>query len=351
MRYIFILLLILISIFFYVLLKPVNQLPSETIPFPSPSISNSPSHAVSLTGLFVPYWTVDASLINERYDELYYFGVAPTFEGTILSDVGDNNFSSFLNLVRESNSKKFLVIRMLDRDISNELLQNTAKQNRFIQETTNLARNTRIDGIVLDFEYNALSFDTTVDRITNLYQNYSKVVKEEQLQFYVTLYGDTFYRLRPYDVEKIGNASDRVLIMAYDFHKSRGDSGPTFPLFGKEKYGYDMSSMIDDFSLSVPKEKLTIVFGMFGYDWVTGGASARAVTTTQGISRFLNGCNFLACHITVDAPSAETQVEYTGEDGKKHTVWFETSASIEKKQQYLKDRGISSFGYWAYSYF
>jgi len=351
MRYIVGLFLILVSVFLYALLRPIEY---TTPSLPDPSVTSTavyPQTVDITSGLFVPYWAIDESLQSQSYDELYYFGIAPDKNGYILPDPGRNGLPTFLHLAREMNSKRFLVIRMLDRDVNNELLKDKQKQQQFISEVFNLSTREGFAGIVLDFEYNALSFDITVNRITDLYENFSQAAREARLLLYVTLYGDTFYRIRPYDVEKIGKFSDRLLIMAYDFHKSRGNAGPNFPMSGDEVYGYDMALMVDNFLHVVPASKLAVVFGMFGYDWSEGSSVAQALTYKQAENRFIKQCTLQECRITEDALSTETKVEYIDQQNKQHTVWFETSSSVEKKEKFLMEKGISTFGYWAYSYF
>lgn len=45
----------------------------------------------------------------------------------------------------------------------------------------------------------------------------------------------------------------------------------------------------------------------------------------------------------------ETEVNYIDQNQIYHIVWFEDPES--RKQDFLKERGVSSFTYWAYGYF
>ena len=49
--------------------------------------------------------------------------------------------------------------------------------------------------------------------------------------------------------------------------KATVNRDPNFPFQDKNKWGYDFQQMISDFSADIPSEKLTIIFGMYGYDW------------------------------------------------------------------------------------
>ena len=89
------------------------------------------------------------------------------------------------------------------------------------------------------------------------------------------------------------------MIMAYDFHKVKGNPGPNFPLNGKETYGYDLQKMTDDFLQFVPPEKLTIIFGLFGYDWVIDDKN-NALQSGEALSYLQIKQKFLVlyyCHV------------------------------------------------------
>jgi spore germination protein len=144
--------------------------------------------------------------------------------------------------------------------------------------------------------------------------------------------------------------------MAYDFHKSNGSPGPNFPLHGKNTYGYDFTSLMTDFTNEVRPDKLSVVFGMFGYDWqVNSKGEAEdtgvSVSDNNAQKRFISHCDFSQCAVVRDPVSEEIKVTYRDEDGDLHEVWFEDESSIAKKKEYLKSIGVSSTSYWAYSFF
>lgn len=165
----------------------------------------------------------------------------------------------------------------------------------------------------------------------------------------MTIYGDTFYRKRPYDIKSIGSSLDELMIMAYDFSKSYGEPGPNFPHEGQEQYGYDLKTMIEDFANLVPREKLTVIFGMYGYDWTVDDKErplkqAQALSFNEIKKKYPENCS--NCTTSRDELAQETKI-VAGD----HVIWFEDSTSAQKKQEYLKSQGIGNFAYWAYGYF
>ena len=120
--------------------------------------------------------------------------------------------------------------------------------------------------------------------------------------------------------------------MAYDFHKSIGEPGPNFP-----------SEYFDEFINKIPSNKLTIIFGMYGYDWIVDDKDrpikpAQSLTLNQIKSKHSNYCN-------------EERCEFVDENKRRHIIWYENEESVSKKIKYLKSRGVGSFAYWAAGYF
>ena len=304
------------------------------------------------TSLFVPYWSLGQVLPTE-YDRLIYFGITPTTDGIDTNEVGYQGLSSFVTSSPKQ-SKKLLTLRMLTSSTNFSILKNTPSQKKIITETLSIAKKNNFDGVVLDLELQALPFESLLKQINGFTKLFYTEAQKSQMSFAITQYGDTFYRVRPFDVPTIAQNADEVMIMAYDFHKAGGNPGPNFPLDGRDAYGYDFKQMTDGFLKVIPPEKLTIIFGYFGYDWPTdkdGKAINRGApfSYNQITQQYLNGCE--SCVITRDDTSSETRITYTSGDNIPHIVWFEDAESIARKEAYLKSKGITSYSYWAHSYF
>jgi len=308
------------------------------------------------TSIFVPYWTVPTrNGAFSDYDEVIYFGITPTKEGIDTDEVGYKDLKRFVRAVGKE-QKTSLTLRMLDSTVNLAVLKDKKAQQDITKQTVALAKEEGFDGVVLDLELTALPFSSTIEQINSFVSQLASEARKNNLSFAVLLYGDTFYRVRPFEVKTIAKSVDTVMIMAYDFHKARGNPGPNFPLNGRNVYGYDLKKMTDDYLQFVPAEKLTIVFGLFGYDWQVEGDSQKAVANGNALSftkieqSLLAKCSYQECKTTRDPVSSETKVTYI--DGEKnHVVWFEDLESVAKKQEFLKQRGITSSSFWAYSYF
>lgn len=306
--------------------------------------------------IFIPYWTFGSdTLETQEFDELLYFGIAADENGVDREDPGFEKLQDFMN-VSNPEKKRFLTVRMLDHDSNAEVLRDSGKQSRIIRESLEIADEYGFDGIVLDLETASISFETVVERINAFNASYYKAAKAENKLFYIAVYGDTYYRARPYEIKTLSKTADKILIMSYDFHKARGNPGPNFPLNGKEEYGYDFKTMISDFSKEAGVGKIVLVFGLFGYDWEvdsSGSSTAQGQADSANVikSNFIDSCTQKSCKWERDIKSGETRVTYIDEEDTHHVIWFEDMESVKAKQQFLKQQGINSYGYWAYSYF
>lgn len=306
--------------------------------------------------LFVPYWSLSNNKkIQDKSDVYIYFGIMADRDGVVRNEQGYESIDKFREL-SDLNKEELLVVRMLDSEINSNIIRNHTLQEKIIDETIGLAGKYDFDGVLLDFEMNAIPFEKVVLRINEFYKLFFRKVKEENLSFYVTIFGDTYYRVRPYNIKVLGDNSDGILIMAYDFHKARGNPGPNFPLRGRERYGYDFEKMVEDFSKDVSSDKISVIFGVFGYDWVVNekGDSVgvgEALSLNKIKQDFLSSCGFKACIVRRDRESSESVITFEDADFKKHRVWFEDMESIARKKEVLKKAGIRSYGFWAYSYY
>jgi hypothetical protein len=336
------------------LAQPV-ALPSTT-PIPEiPDGQKITKEADVTRSVFVPYWGLSDERLEGDYDSYMYFGISPTSTGINKREDGYLNLSSFKEAVPKNADKK-LVLRMLDSAVTFPVLKDFKKQKVLIRDAISIARENDFSGIVLDLELSAVPFDSLIKQINEFTRVFYQESKNNKLEFTLMLYGDTFYRIRPFDVKTLSGNADQFMIMSYDFSKSRGNPGPNFPLRGKEVYGYDMTRMTEDFLRYLPPGKTTVVFGLFGYDWEVdekgnGVSQGEAKTYLEIKKEFLDKCEYKNCEIRRKNDSVETEIRYTDGEGKKHVVWLEDMESVKAKEEYLKEQGIGNFSFWAYSYF
>lgn len=364
----FVVLILLVGFFtFTIAREKVKKDFARPIPYPTTTVSPSlqvqdKTNSPSVESLFVPYWTVKdsstgsaANAEQKIYDSYIYFGVTPGKDGIDMKESGVMALDTFASFVPEGKEKS-LAVRMIDRDANFAILKDSARQKKLIAESILLAKEKKFNGLVLDLEISAIPFDSLIKQVNDFTALFYTEAEKNNLSFSLALYGDVFYRLRPFDVKALAKNADEIMVMAYDFSKAKGNPGPNFPLEGEETYGYDYKKMTEDFLKVVPAHKLTVIFGLFGYDWVVDGQGntlqqGKALSSQEITGKFIESCQQRSCSFSREPKSFETQINYVARDGGKHIVWFEDMDSVEAKKAYLKSRGINSFSYWAYSYF
>lgn len=349
--------LIIFFIIFQIFYKKDEFKKTATVVLPTKTVVFSPFLQKEKKSLFVPYWSIGQEYIeSNEYDRLIYFGIATDANGINKNEKGYQNISQFASLT-DNHKEKYIVLRMVDSKSNFSILQNNDLQQKIIEDTVAIAVKNQFSGVVLDLEISSLPFSSIVDPMNRFALLMQKALVENRLRFSILLFGDTFYRIRPYDVAFLSQKADEIMVMAYDFSKATSDPGPNFPFFGQNEFGYDFQIMTTDYLNVVSLSKLTIVFGMFGYDWKTdengkGTQQAQSHSYLEMKKLFLDSCLFAHCVVTYNSnQSEETKVTYTDSNGDSHVVWFEDMESVGKKEAFLKEKGIFSTAFWAYSYF
>jgi spore germination protein YaaH len=345
-----IILLIVITLYGWRIVTRTNldQKNRETEKRVSPKVEHTSSKKESTvrehTSLFVTYWSLKEKdyLTDEKYESFIYFGVTADKNGIITDDAGYKNLTNFSS--DAEGKKTYLTLRMLDTEENLKILEDKKIQENIIQELLNISRENKFDGVVLDLELSAIPFTDVKDQINGFVKDMSEALHQKNLYLGMTMYGDTFYRARPFDVKTLSNNVDEVYVMAYDFHKSRGEPGPNFPFKGKKEYGYDFQQMVSDFTMTTESGKLTIVYGMYGYDWTLGpqGKPLKQATakTLLQIQEEYVPCTYVQCISHFDKESAATKISYFYEENN-HVLWYDNEESVNIKSDYARQKGIA----------
>lgn len=314
--------------------------------------------------IFVPYWAdLSKELDVKDYDRVVYFGLNADYRGLLADESRMKNLHQFVVEMGHVRSlPKYLTVIMTNTDVNINVLKDKKSWGKIIDDSILIANENGFDGIVLDLEMSFIPLSNeTMEQLNDFVKLFSQQTRNSGIKLAMTVYGDVFYRHRPYNVKSLAQSVDEVMIMAYDLHKSQGEPGPNFPLTASD--GYDFQEMIEDFTSVVPAEKLTVIFGMYGYDWPVDEkkrpiSAGKALTLDEIRQQFLSKCEWQDCVVKRDGLSKETEINYVKSEIKDdfatmyyHIVWFEDEQSSQSKIEYLKERGIGSVGYWVWGYF
>ena len=252
-------------------------------------------------------------------------------------------------------------MRMVDKSLNERFLQRQDAWDSFIKEAFSLAKQNNFSEIAFDIELSL--FQDNLRRLLNEFLAKAKEESEKTgIKISFIAYADSFYRKRPFDFEQISKLVNQVYLMAYDFTKSISEPGPNFPL-NKGEWGYSLLQAVEDFSQYFPKEKITVIFGMYGRDWAVGLdgkplGKAKVLTLNQIKKKYLQICTPERCVKNFDKIAGEKELNIVfskRKEGKElvypRAVWYEDEESTEFKKKVLKEKGISSFCYFALGYY
>jgi len=136
-----------------------------------------------------------------------------------------------------------------------------------------------------------------------------------------------------WDYKALGQITDYVCIMVYDYHWSGGTAGPIGPLSWLEQ-------VIQYALLSIPKDKIVIGIPFYGYDWI--GTKGEGVIFDQAVSN----AKTAGVKITFSEKDGEYTYSYRAPDGR-HEVWFQGALSTEMRISTALRFGIDRIAAWS----
>lgn len=361
---------VITGLFIFISIKNNSSLPQEK---KTSSITPTPQNKIYTPftkSIFVPYWQMNDDSINIDKEEItftspvipsmekikttqtIYFGITANSHGI------DTTESGYKHIIHIPSDQKdtLLVFHLSNTTILETILSDDTLFHNLSKDVIHIARKYNYNGILLDLEIQGIPTDKTIEQITSFVDRLSNELKQVKLTYAMTLFGDQFYRHRPYDLKALQKSVDHFYIMAYDLHKATGEPGPNFPLQKGTMTEYDLSQAIDQFISFIPSRKITVVFGMYGYDWIVD-AKKRPIKKAQSLTlahikkNFIDTCSWKNCVVKRDVLSEETEINYVEPPLTYHIVWFEDEQSVEKKIQALLKKGIVHYAFWAWGYY
>ncbi|MBY9064574.1 glycosyltransferase [Sphingomonas yunnanensis] len=130
----------------------------------------------------------------------------------------------------------------------------------------------------------------------------------------------------------IAQATDKVILMAYDQHWEGGTAGP---IAAQDWFIREVEAA----RRVVPADKLIVALGSYAYDW--HGDSTDALSIEEA---------WLAAHdseapISFDPASGNANFAYD-EDGQRHTIWMLDAATSWNEMQVLRQLNIGGVALW-----
>lgn len=231
---------------------------------------------------YLPYWTRGRATFPETITHVSYFSLGIQADGKILdipSKVQEAGYRSYqkgaLSSLRETitkDQKLELTLTMMDQEAIPLFLKNPTSQDVFLDDLQKIISQQPIDGVNIDIEYNGIVDTALQENLTTLLHRTNILLKKHSppLHLSIATYSDAGSLQRLTNLKTIAPEVDHIIMMAYDFHRSKSpNAGPNSPIYGKTagKWGEDIMSDLQLYSQYVPSEKILLGIPFYGYAW------------------------------------------------------------------------------------
>lgn len=248
---------------------------------------------------------------------------------SIVPDPGNWHKDEVMQLAKERGIK---VIPTISGDVnySDLMLNDPARRAAHIRETIRVIEENGYDGWDIDYEgflngYNRDVYATFMEDLAKELHARDKTV---------AIAIEAFNRQQDWD--RIGKVVDRFMIMGYDYNSA---SGPTVGPIGPASW---LREVVDYSATRVPKEKIVLGLGTYGYSWIHNGA--RYVSEAVGHDDALAIARDTGA--TIQRGQDDTPFfTYNRGLGQRH-LYFEDALSTRPKLDVVNDTGIGGIAFW-----
>ena len=239
----------------------------------------------------------------------------------------------------------------------NQLISNPQAINTFIRQSDQLIEEHDLDGINIDFEYFTYSDFPTMKYLNPFLEKYVTELKKKHPHIIISfdVNASVVIQDNAYDMVKIGEVVDQVLLMAYDYHRPVStNAGPISPLDAPEGK-HSVKRSLQHMYGRVPQEKIIIAIPFYGTEWQTVSSeygsktipNTGAIATYERIQTLLENRKDLA--VKWDKTAQSPWIVYR-HNGLIKQIYYEDNRSIAKKIELIKEKKLGGVAVWALGY-
>jgi peptidoglycan-N-acetylglucosamine deacetylase len=138
-----------------------------------------------------------------------------------------------------------------------------------------------------------------------------------------------------FDLAEINKSVDLIFLMAYDEHWSSAVPGPI------ASQDWLIDGVVTAMN-QVPKEKLVVTLGNYGYDWTLWKKQSTALTFQEAHTIMRESDE----SIIFDSGSLNPMYSYTDEQNKEHEVWYLDAVTAYDELSAMESLGIGNISLW-----
>ncbi|PLS02389.1 glycosyl hydrolase family 18 protein [Neobacillus cucumis] len=265
--------------------------------------------------------------------------------GNLIGSVTADHKRKVIQTAHKKHLKVYMVVHNLlyetvekGKQVASNVLDNDKNRNVFIQNLRNEMNQYKYDGINIDMENLYLtdrdSFSQLIKMLTDTLHRDGKVVTVSV----PANTGDS--RANPwspwFDYEKLGQFSDRLMIMTYDEHNPRTTPGSTASVNWTE------ATIRYALKHKVPPSKMLLGIAGYGWDWDTTTDKALYSSYAQLMGQKTK----YKAKVLWDSHSQTPHFSYVDKKNHSHQAWFENSYSLRFKLDLVEKYNLRGIGIW-----
>lgn len=320
---------------------------------------------------FLPSWNVakKVSVPTEYLDQVIYFGLGITETGEIMkfNEEGEaliewtyfnsDHFHEVRKNAKETNTQILISIKNFDNESIDTLISHPTYAKRAVENIRRFVLENSLDGVNIDFEYFTRSDFPTMKYYSTFLQSLTEAIKNDNPHATVSVdvNATVVYRDNAYDIVKIGEVVDQLIVMGYDFHVTgSSQAGPVAPLdapVGSPSLTTTMNSLKG----RIDPQKVVIALPLYGYEWQTytkdfGSRTVPhtgALATYKRVRELKEARKDISLHY--DQLSESPRIVYT-QNGLIKQIYYEDENSLRKKYEYFASQEVGGIGFFALGY-
>jgi spore germination protein YaaH len=290
------------------------------------------------------------SSVNSHFNSLsiiapFWYKLDDQRPGSLLDSVTAGHKRKVIQSAHKKHLKVYMVVHNLfyetvekGKQAAGNVLDNDNNRNVFIQNLRNEMKQFKYDGINIDMENLYL---TDRDSFSQLIKRLSEALNRDGKAVTVSVPANTGdSRANPwspwFDYEKLGQFSDRLMIMTYDEHNPRTTPGSTASVNWTE------STIRYALKHKVPASKILLGIAGYGWDWDT--TVNKAVYSSY--AKLMDQKTKYKAKVKWDSRSQTPYFSYVDEEQHNHQAWFEDSDSLRFKLHLVEKYNLQGIGIW-----